>query len=238
MNLKTVIVDLDSIKTPSCKGSTTEIEALANTIVQLRGLVSLPVIRKLAIDEYELISGELEFHAYVQAQAMDDSLPDRIMAFLADEQSTGPIVRQQEVLRTITGVSQTTTKTDTNSSLDVSNLAAQIDRLSQSQSQSFTALQSAVISAIQDTIPQPLPLLAAMNRIQEPKVALQVRSKLAFLGDKKVQKIIQLLQTARQQGQEFQSCADIQKVLVEIRNQKPVKLIGDKKMLEIIDRWH
>jgi hypothetical protein len=236
MNLKTVIVDLDSVQAQSAGVSITEIEALANTIIQLRGLISLPVVRQLAIDEYELRSGELEFAAYRQAQKMDDSLPDRIMAFLANNETEQPIRQQQEVLKTITGKSTASVATSSNS-LDTSNLSAQIDRLSKSQDGSFAALQSIVIAAIQDTISQPLPMLVAFNRIQEPAVVVQISKNLAFLGDKKVQKMVKLLQSARRKGQEFQSFAEVMAVLVETRNQKQFKLVSDKKMLEMIDRW-
>ncbi len=237
MNLKTIIVDLDSVQAVPAQETAAEIEALANTIIQLRGVVSLPVLRQLSIDQYQLLSGALEFQAYVQAQQMDDSLPDRIMAFLADEQTELPISQQQEVLNTIIGKSTVAAKVTSETTLDVSNLSAQIDRLSKSQDGSFAALQSMIIATIQETIPQPLPMLLAFNRVQEPAVAIQISKNLAFLGDKKIQKIIQLLQAARQKGQEFQGFADVMAVLVETRNQKQFKLVSDKKMLEMIDRW-
>jgi hypothetical protein len=238
MNLKTIIVDLDSVQATPAMENVAEIEALANTIIQLRGLVSLPVLRQSAIDEYQLLSGALEFQAYVQAQQMDESLPDRIMAFLANDQTEQPIRQQQEVLNSITGKSTTATKVTSGTILDVSNLSAQIDRLSKSQDGSFATLQSVIIAAIQETISQPLPMLMAFNRIQEPAVIVQISKNMAFLGDKKVQKIIQLLQAARQEGKEFQRFAEVMAVLVETRNQKQFKLVSDKKMLEMIDRWN
>jgi hypothetical protein len=237
MDLKTVIVDLDSVQAKPAKETAAELEALANTIIQLRGLVSLPVVRQLAIDEYELISGQLEFQAYSQAQKMDDSLPDRIMAFLANSETEQSIRQQQKILSTIAGKSTASIAANSSSSLDASNLSAQIDRLSKSQDGSFAALQSIVIAAIQDTIPQPLPMLVAFNRIQEPAVVVQISKNLVFLGDKKVQKIVQMLQAARRKGREFQSFAEVLAVLVETRNQKQFKLVSDKKMLEMIDRW-
>jgi hypothetical protein len=236
MNLKTIIVDLDSIQAISITFAPAETEALANTIIQLRGLVSLPVLRQLAIDEYELLSGQLEFQAYRQAHQMDDSLPDRIMAFLANDEIEQPIRQQQKVLNTIHGKS-TASVPASSSSLDVSNLSAQIDRLSKSQNGSFATLQSIIVSAIQDTIPQPLPILTAFNRVQEPPVVAQICKNLAFLGDRKVQKIVKLLQAAHQQGQDFRSFTEVMAVLVETRNQKQFKLVSDKKMVEIIDRW-
>jgi hypothetical protein len=237
MDLKTVIVDLDSVQAKPADETAPELEALANTIIQLRGLVSLPVVRQLAIDQYELISGELEFQAYIQAQKMDDSLPDRIMAFLANSETEQSIRQQQKILSTITGKSTASVAANSSSLLDVSNLSAQIDRLSKSQDGSFAALQSIVIAAIQDTISQPLPMLVAFNRIQEPAVVVQISKNLAFLGDKKVQKMVKLLQASRRKGKEFQSFAEVMAVLVETRNQKQFKVVSDKKLLEMIDRW-
>jgi hypothetical protein len=69
LSIKTVIVDLESIATPQPpQVAKSVIEALANTITQLKGLVHPPILKTVGIDQYELLSGHLEFYAYLQAR--------------------------------------------------------------------------------------------------------------------------------------------------------------------------
>ena len=60
MALLTSIIDLDSIQIKSALFApvqkATQIEALANTIINLGGLVNVPVVQQISIDNYELIS--------------------------------------------------------------------------------------------------------------------------------------------------------------------------------------
>jgi hypothetical protein len=89
MPLLTSIVDLVSIKvkktdfSPDQKAA--QIEALANTIIDLSGSVSVPVVKQISVNEYELISGYLAYYAYLKACEIDPNLPDRMEVFISDK---------------------------------------------------------------------------------------------------------------------------------------------------------
>lgn len=234
MSIKVVIVDLESIHPPKFPaGSESLIETLANTVVNLRGLLHLPVLYSLGIEEYELLSGHTEFYAYLKAREFDDSLPDRITVLVADKKHQSDIQKQ---LQAINPESKSSAGTKSEP-MDFSNLEAKLERLFSNQHKSIDSLQSTLLTKLEQALPQPLPILVAFDRVTEPAIALQISKNLAFLGDAKVKKILALLQAAKKSGQSLTSIAQVQTALTETRSGKQTKVIGDKKMLEILDRW-
>ncbi len=232
MSIKTVIVDLESIQIPPVPAESSNIiETLANSIVELRGLLRPPVLRTVGIEEYEVLSGQLEFYAYLQARKFDDSLPDRLTVVIVDKKNEAAVQKQLRVIAPVTN------STNQSGSADLSNLEAKLDRLFSNQHKSIDALQDTLLTKLEEALPQPLPILAAFDRATEPAIALQISKNLAFLGDAKVKKILALLQTAKKSGQSLTSIANVQSALTETRGDKQTKVIGDKKMLEILDRW-
>jgi hypothetical protein len=234
LSIKTVIVDLESIQVPAIPATSNSlIAALANSIVELRGLLRPPILRTIGIEDYEVLSGQMEFYAYLQARKFDDLLPDRLTVLIVDQKNEAAVQRQLETIlpqATPTGTGET--------AIDLSNLEAKLERLFSNQHKSLDALQDTLLTKLEQSLPQPLPILVAFDRVTEPAIALQISKNLAFLGDAKVKKILNLLQAAKQSGQNISSIANVQAVLTETRSGKQTKLIGDKKMLEILDRWH
>jgi hypothetical protein len=237
LNIKTSIIDLESIQVPQVPTEDANlIEALANSIVELGGLLRPPVLRILGIDEYEVISGHMEFYAYLQARQFDHTLPDRLTALIVDKKHEAAV--QKQLLTTTSTVPVQPTVTDGSALVAISNIDAKLERLFANQYQSINALQDTLLTKLEQSLPQPLPILIAFDRVTEPAIALQISKHLAFLGDAKVKKILNLLQAAKKSGKDLSSIANVQAALTENRNGKQTKVIGDKKMLEILDRWH
>lgn len=248
MELLTSIIDLDSIKlkkppfTPTDKS--TQIEALANTIIELGGLVNVPVVQQISVDEYELISGYLEYYAYLKARELNSSMPDRMTVFVSNNKNKVAIRQQLEILDVIEDTkqdsSQTTTSKPSDIDLRIKNLESSINH---NNKLVFTAIEqqkAEILAAIEAKLPQPIPPLEALNRILEPEIALQVQRKLEFIGASKAKKVVALLQetSKRENHQTFQSFAEIVAVLKVPRGDKLTKLISEGKMMEIIDRWN
>jgi hypothetical protein len=137
MSLLTSIVDLECIRVDPGKGrfdprsKSTEIEAVAHSIAKLEGLVRIPAVRSLGIDEYELVDGYLEYYAYEAARKLNPNLPDRITVFVMKPSNEQAILEQLEVYRQIAQIEQPSTKTqdetDENLALRFSNLESRID---------------------------------------------------------------------------------------------------------------
>ncbi len=243
MSIRVVIVDLESIQPPKFPaGSESLIETLANTIVNLRGLLHLPVLYSLGIEEYELISGHTEFYAYLKAREFDDSLPDRLTVLVVDKKNAADIQKQ---LQTTASESKSAVSnaaklsSDASKTIDFSNLEAKLERLFSSQQKSIESLQNNLINKIDSSLPEPLPILVAFNRVLEPLIEAHICIKLTnFVGKAKAEKICSQLKAAKKQNENFTSLISIQKTLVTINKKgKQSKLIGPEKMLEILDRW-
>jgi hypothetical protein len=243
LSIKTVIVDLESIATPQPPlVAKSVLEALANTITQLKGLVHPPILKAVGIDEYELLSGHLEFYAYLQARKFDESLPDRLTALIADKKTEDAIRQQLQVIQQSTGSNSSSQSTaNSSASLDLGNLEAKLDRLSSHRDQSMQALKESLLAAIDQKIPRPiivLPILEAFDRIQEPEIAIQVQKNLQLaLGKTKAQKAVSLLQAAKVKKLDLTKLATVREVLTESRNGKSTKLVSDKKILEVMESW-
>lgn len=253
MTLHTSIIDLDSIQADSEAASfdpdarQAEIEALAHTIIELKGLVRIPAVRELKIDEYELVSGWLEYYAFLKAKELDSDLPDRITVFILQPSNEKMILKQLEVVQEVDQLLASNSQdhpspSDDLLALRISNLESSLRKNSEYLESSLKEsskdvnsaieqLKSEMLATIDSKLPQFLPPLEAFNRILEPEIHEQVIRKLAFLGKKKAEKLIKQIQSHQKQHRtEFKHFNDILQILEK-------GTLSPEKMLEIIDTW-
>jgi hypothetical protein len=248
MKILTSIVDLESIQVKSSQfnpeNNTEKIEALANTIIDLGGLVHIPVVQEKGVDKYELISGYMEYYAYLKACEINPRLPDRITVFVADKKNQAAIFHQLEILQIIENTghfsSQAITQNSSEVNLQIKNLESSIKNNNQFFSRMLEELKYELLAAIDAKLPKPIPLMDAFNRISEPEISVMVHRKLEFMGHKKNQKIVAKLQEISKQRKDkpFESFAEILDLLKVKQGNKTVRLISEEKMLAIIDRWN
>ncbi len=240
MSLLTSIVDLDSIQLNSAPFAPTdrqaEIETLAHAIVELRGLLKIPVVRELGIDDYELVSGHLEYYAFLKAREIDDQLPDRLTVFILKPNNEEAILKQLEASQAIqqaTTSSNNSPQSDATLALKVNNLESRLDQNAKQTSAELAQFKAEVLAAIDTKLPQPLPALEAFNQIQDPVIKVQVVSKLTFLGKKKAETIVALLQEYKTNNNnaEFRQFSEVRKAL-------GTGILSPEKMLEVIDQWN
>ena len=112
MDLQTSLIDLESIESidqgkfsfnPNLKAI--EIDYLAKAIVNLKGLLRIPVVEQVAIDSYKLIAGHFDYYAYLKARTIDSSLPDRIRVFIVNpkKETAKGILEQLEAIDRLGG---------------------------------------------------------------------------------------------------------------------------------------
>jgi hypothetical protein len=237
LSIKTVIVDLESINPPDAPTESGSIvESLANSIIELRGLLRPPVLRSVGIDEYELLSGQLEFYAYLQARKFDESLPDRLTTFIIDKKHEDAIKKQ------LVTVSNASPSNSASTSIDLDNLAARLDRALISQQSVLNALQEKLETAIDQVIPQPFSIFLVLDRVSETKISVELRSCLAkLLGEKPKAKnpkskiIVDLLENAKKKGIHLNSFAALVTATTIQKNGKNTRAISNKTIIEIID---
>lgn len=105
--MRTSTIDIKSIQIlddePTTGLEARMIEALAQAILDLRGLVSVPIAyqskSKAAAGVYDLITGHIEYWAYLKALQLDPSLPSTMTVFVANIENRTEINTQREILR-------------------------------------------------------------------------------------------------------------------------------------------
>ena len=248
MELLTSIIDLDSIQVKRSLFSpvqkSVEIEALANTVIDLGGLINIPVVQQVSIDEYELISGHLEFYAYCKAREIDPRLPDRMTVFVANKKNQAEIRQQLEVLQSIDTTwlnsSQPTTSRLSEKDLQLRNLEASLKNANQTFLTLITQFRVELFEAIAANSPQSIAPLDMFNRILEPEIAFQVQRIMEeSVGASKAKKaVVRLRELCQHENHRpFQSFAEILNLLKEQQKNRLVRLISEEKMLAIIDSF-
>ncbi|WP_341525841.1 hypothetical protein WKK05_25150 [Nostoc sp. UHCC 0302] len=249
MELLTSIVDIDSIQVKKTQfdptQKATQIEALANTIISLGGLVNVPVVQQINVDNYELISGYLEYYAYHKARQINPRVPDRITVFVSNKKNQEAIRQQLEILQVIEdtqqNTSQFTTPKQSEIDLQIKNLESFINN---NNKLVFTVIEqhkAELLAAFEARLPQAIPLMDAFNRILEPEIAYKVQRKLElFLNASKAKKVLAQLQevSKSKNHQPFQTFSEILDILREQQKGRSVRLISEGKMIQIIDRWN
>jgi len=90
------LIDVKSIKchTPRNGFFEEDLTVLADSILECGGLLKPIVLRVLALDSYEVISGEFEYWAAVVAQEKDPRKGEMINAFVVGKKEEGSINKQ------------------------------------------------------------------------------------------------------------------------------------------------
>lgn len=248
MQLLTSIIDIDSIQVKDSlfdpEHNATKIEALANTIIDLGGLVNIPVVQQINLEDYELISGHLEYYAYVKAIQINSKLPDRLTVFISNKKNQTAINKQLEILQTIENtqkdISVPAVGNSSELDLKVKNIESSIKHNDEVFHSELEKLKIEILREIDNKLPKPIPPLDAFNRITEPEVAFEVQRKLEFLGAKKAQKVVSRLQefSNQENHKPYKSFSEVVNVLKEKQKNRTVRLISEEKMLALIDRWN
>ncbi len=246
MEILTSIIDIESIKvnnslfTPTQKA--TQIEALANTIIELGGLINIPVVKQISIDDYELVSGYLEYYAYLKACEINRRLPARLTVFISNSKNQAAITKQLNILAAIENSKQNLDEnknsTDTEIDLKLNNLESSIRNSNKAIFDALEKQKIELLSVIETKIPQLIPPIDSFNRILEPEIAFHVQRKLELiLGKSKGKKFVELLLEVnkRETYKPFQAFSEILDVL---KSSNGKRLISEVKMLDLIDRWY
>ncbi|MDX2231292.1 MAG: hypothetical protein NW220_16765 [Leptolyngbyaceae cyanobacterium bins.349] len=248
MTLLTSIIDLDCIQVNVNKmnfdreSKANEIQALAYSISDLKGLVRIPIVKSLGIDEYELVDGYLEYYAYEEARKLNPDLPDRITVFVMKPSNEQAITKQIDVNRQVSQINNHATEVSSDSSALALRVSILESKLGEgfhkitSELQTFKAesqfLKKEILETIDSKLPRLLPPLEAFNEILDEAIRKQVFNKLEKLkGKKKAQEIVNSLQAHRINGKEFQSFSDV-------RNSLDKGMLSPEMMLKLIDTWH
>ncbi|WP_419547171.1 chromosome partitioning protein ParB [Microcystis sp.] len=205
--------------------SETELENLANLIIEMGGLIR-PVILKKAdnkkVDErYNIISGDLEYYASVIA---NQKVPDieMINAFVVDKEAENIALQQIQLLSPSPGLITTPEKTDNPLELRVSNLEkrleTQLQAIREEYQKEIKRLEEKIIISAAPPPPSPpsksiLELLNSCDANQLKKAGIPATSVNDFLK--------------KRSEKPFDSLEDVLN--------RPVSGVKEKRLIKLID---
>ncbi len=242
MKLMTQILDIESIRVSKQSNydvfsSAIEIEALAHAIVEAQGLLSIPLVKQIDLENYELISGDLEFNSYLKALEFDKSLPERISVYIVSSKDEA-VARKQIGLthQRQSDQEEVLPSSGKNTVLILENIMKRLDILDHKSSTPESLgqlIQSKLSDEFDRRVPSSLPIFQAFNRILEVSAELQVKKNLraSRLSEPNTQKVISLIKDAKEKGESVDSFAAILKIV------KGKKLLGQDRLIAISDAW-
>ncbi|MGG6242543.1 hypothetical protein ACQ4N7_28360 [Nodosilinea sp. AN01ver1] len=243
MELQTSQVDLDSIEVNSDFPPTDpeQVTYLAHAISSVGGLIQVPVVKQLDLETYELVHGYFEYQAYLKAREISPDLPDRMRVFVITKKNQKAIQQQLEVFETLAGGKPSPDSNGTvppDLAIKLNNLVSAVELLQKDVKTSAAESKEAILEAIDERLPKPLPPLESFNQINESHVARQTLDKLkAALGDSKAQQIVQNLQKYRKKKPE-QLLSSFAEVIEAVgKDSRGRRYLTENSVLKVIDGW-
>lgn len=202
--LETSLIDLSSIieiekeRDIDVEANKAYIKNLAHSIVNLQGLLRVPVVKLLGVKDfkqiYRLIAGQLDYYAYLEARKLDENLAPRIRVFVVDQENEPSILDQLKSIHLIESNNLTTSIT-CSASLMADNFALDLIDFQQSITKAiysqFNDVKSAICQSIDGKLPRILPFFEAINNLDTPQIYEEAMQKFKFLGAKKSQSILE-----------------------------------------------
>lgn len=228
-----LLVDVKDITSniPRSNFAETDLENLADTILESGGIIRPLVLKATDAETYTVVDGHLEYFAAVRAKEKDARKGEMVNAFVISPKVENIVIKQATVLKSLESTEQPVTPTS-----DTSNLESRLANIELRFEKQFNEFRSEQIQErqrlegklkeIESRLPQPTDSLNLLNTLNQDDLALKLqRSRIP--GAEKLAKAIYDARLAKKQ-KEFEDYRDVI---------KSVKGLGEKTMLTIIDEW-
>lgn len=228
-------VEIESVHSsqPRSNFSETDLDLLADRILESGGLLKPLVLKKIGFEKYDVIDGHFEYYAVIRASEKNPHVAE-VNAVIISSESEGAVVKQVETLKGSLSLNQQpkallgTTTSDSR----FTNIELRIER----QSNEFRAELTGEIKRLEDKfkklesqIPQRLKPLESLNNLNQDELAEKLeRSRIT--GSEKAKKLAKAIVDARRKKKQHQF-EDYRDVV------KSIQGLGEKTILTIIDTW-
>ena len=242
------ILDTDSIQLDKddrfdVKVHEAQIEAIAHEIVELQGLLSVVLVRKVDLENYAIVSGHLEYFSYLKALEFDKTLPDRIGVFIVDSEQVSTVKEQIDNLKVTNAISQGPSGDSLQLNLQFNNVLKRLEQLENKMAtvDQVNQVQATMILALDARIPKSLPMFEALEGILDDRAYVQVRQNLSrHLTKSKVEKVMNVLRSSRESGNSINSFSKLKTVLDNNKEQqknRSVSLMSLPLWMTVSDDW-
>ncbi len=219
----------------------TDLENLADTIIESGGIIKPLVVKQAGIDSYRVVDGHFEYYAAVKAREKNPRKGEMINAFVIVPKSEDLIIRQAEIIKgqkldssPVTIQASVNEKSQPlSSNIELSSLEKQLSELrielGQEREKIYTTLKN-----IEGQIPKQITPLEAFNSLS--LLELTLRLKTANFNGKKAEQVAEGIEKERSK-KPFKSLSDVIERVKIKSGTKQVKGISGEKMIAIVDSW-
>ncbi|MBF2098570.1 MAG: helix-hairpin-helix domain-containing protein [Gloeomargaritaceae cyanobacterium C42_A2020_066] len=211
------------------------IQKLALSILVAGGVINPIIVRRSGLENYELVSGYLEYQAARRAREIDPLKGEMIQAFIAESDNEAALCEQVQLLREHPEFASETSSSppdskSNNESLNVQSLGELISQENANQIQVFSrVIQQSIADCMRDTLVSfaDLPALSAKLTSVEQELKL-LRAELALLrGSPRVPQL---------PAKKVQAAEPVNINVASVRDLRRVDGVGPKLAEKIISR--
>ncbi len=242
---KLVAVKKISSSVPRSSFSEDRLERAAQLILKAGGSITPPVVRKIDLNSFEVVSGHFEYYAAVKAREIDPRKGEMIGVFSIDPASEDAVseevlTEQIEVFKDKEASASDRPVTEGDRIPSVSptlaqmfkNLETQIQAQSQQMREDYKRTMETSINNLQvrvgdleDRIPKPHPLLEALNNSSKTDLMLKLESMSS------VNKTVLANILSERDRQDFSEFKDFKDLVSRIKG------LAEKTTIKMIDEW-
>lgn len=253
------LVMVSSTKTEEEVGRS-HVERLANLILEMGGLTSVPVVKKSGIDPesgddlYEIVTGDLEYYAAVKAYEIDpDQASETIRVYAVPEEKAEAARNQNQF---ISGSGSSTARSGSEhsrsedsrsedsrseSNLTLSNLISRMERLEQQVTTDLSKHRQEVEGILTQAMPKPLQPLEVINSVPDPRSVALLEEKLKAVCLPAIASAIleRIIEIKNERSAPISSFKDLMEALGKRKvGSKKQNYMSGEKMLEFFDQWN
>ena len=199
--------------------SQSEIDKLAKLILDTDGLLRPLILKEVSFEQYEVVSGHLEYHAAVRAKEKDALKAEMVNALVIKAEKEKAAVQQAQLLEQL----YSATKADSTTSITpLDNLASNLEDLFNRELKAMTQKLETNLQRISDQLPKQTKPIDAFNQLSDVDLTRRLIS--VGVKGKNLEKIVEQIVKKRP----FNSLSEVV---------KQVNGLSEKKMVEIVDSW-
>ena len=210
---------LISSSQPASNFSQPEIDKLAKLILDTNGLLRPLVLKETGFEQYEVVSGHLEYHAAVRAKEKDALKAEMVNALVIEAEEEKTAIQQAQLLEQL----YSATKADSTTSITpLDDLASNLEDLFNRELKAMSQKLETSLHSISDQIPKQTKPIDAFNQLSDVELTRRLTS--VGIKGKNLDKIVEQIVKKRP----FSSLAELV---------KQTDRLSEKKMVEIVDSW-
>ncbi len=197
-----------------------EVDKLAKLILDTNGLLRPLVLREVVkFEEYEVVSGHLEYYAAVRAKEKDALKAEMVSALVIKPEEEKAAIQQAQLLEQL---SSSTKTTSTTSITPLDDLSSSLEDLFNRELRAMTQKLETNLQRISDQIPKQTKPIDAFNQLSDVDLTRRLTS--VGIKGKNLDKIVDQIVKKRP----FNSLSEVV---------KQTNGLSEKKMVEIVDSW-